>query len=399
MSKAKKPYKRSMDLLNVFISYPNHIIQTWCSKTNKRNIKMKVKSKVGILNFQYSKHNYGAVLQAAALEYTIDSLGYDAKHIDFQPVAKSTMRSKIGKILRKLNLKKWHETKIFNEEAFEVFRSQFIKRTTKIHTKKEFRNLTKNLDTVVVGSDQVWRSRMSGDVLAFFLAYVPKKVKRVSYAASFGSSEWEAKNDRKLTKRIKSELKLFEKISVRESSGVDICRDIFSVEATHVLDPLLLVDTEFYNKVISSSNDVMSSNVVYYKLDGNSAFFHDLKVIGNNYGAKPQNIYLKQSDIKSYQEVSDWLKMIYNSKVVITDSFHCICLALRFDKTVIYCPNESRGQARMDSLFEMFDVELNSVKFNVSSEMYLLSKPKTVDLILKEKREESLDFLVKALRI
>lgn len=360
---------------------------------------MKVKSQVGILNFQYSKHNYGAVLQAAALEYTIDSLGYDVKHIDFQPVAKSTIRSNVGKILRKLKLGRWSKSKILNEEAFEVFRNKFVRRTVKIHTKKEFRNLTKNMDAVVVGSDQVWRSRMSGDVLAFFLAYVPKKVKRVSYAASFGSLEWEASDDKKLTKRITRELKLFEGISVRESSGVDICKEVFNVEAMHVLDPLLLVDNGFYNKVISSSNNVEKSDVVYYKLDTDSVFYNDLQIIGEHYTAKPKNLYLKEASPDSYQEVSDWLKMIYNSKVVITDSFHCICLALIFDKIVIYCPNQVRGQARMDSLFEMFDIELNSIKFNVSSEMYLLSKPKTIDLILKEKREESLDFLVKILGV
>ena len=186
---------------------------------------------------------------------------------------------------------------------------------------------------------------------------------------------------------------------MRESSGVDICKEVFNVESMHVLDPLLLVDNRFYNKVISSSDNIAKSDVVYYKLDTDSVFYNDLRIIGEHYNAKPKNLYLKEASPDSYQEVSDWLKMIYNSKVVITDSFHCICLALIFDKTVIYCPNQVRGQARMDSLFEMFDIELNSIKFNVSSEMYLLSKPKKIDLILKEKREESLGFLVKILGV
>ena len=39
--------------------------------------------KIGLLNFHYSDHNYGAVLQAAALADVINRLGYSVEHIDF----------------------------------------------------------------------------------------------------------------------------------------------------------------------------------------------------------------------------------------------------------------------------------------------------------------------------
>lgn len=357
------------------------------------------KPKVGILNFQYSKHNYGAVLQAAALEYTISSLGVDVKHIDFQSKEKFSIRTKIGKLLRTVGLKKSKLPTIFNEEAFEVFRSQFIKRTRVINTEKEFRIVTNNLDVVVVGSDQVWRPRMAKDPLAFFLAYVPEGINRVAYAASFGSSEWEASDDKKLTGRIKHELTQFKGISVRESSGVNICKEIFNVNAVHVLDPLLLVHSTFYKKVLSSSNITEFSEVVYYKLDGDNAFYKDLEVIGRHYNSSPENIYLQKEVINSYQEVADWLSLIYNSKVVVTDSFHCICLAILFDKIVIYCPNIKRGQARMDSLFQMLGITLDSVDLTLSSKMHKLCKPKAMNAVLDKKRKKSLLFLMKSLGV
>ena len=40
---------------------------------------------IGLLNFHYSDHNYGAVLQAAALADVISRLGYSVEHIDFIP--------------------------------------------------------------------------------------------------------------------------------------------------------------------------------------------------------------------------------------------------------------------------------------------------------------------------
>jgi hypothetical protein len=46
---------------------------------------MKKNKKIGLLNFHYSGHNYGAVLQAAALADVITQLGYSPEHIDFIP--------------------------------------------------------------------------------------------------------------------------------------------------------------------------------------------------------------------------------------------------------------------------------------------------------------------------
>ncbi|EIH6892421.1 hypothetical protein BFH61_002780, partial [Escherichia coli] len=47
-----------------------------------------MKNKIGILNFQYSDHNYGAVLQAVALENVLKQLGKNAEHINFIPKKK-----------------------------------------------------------------------------------------------------------------------------------------------------------------------------------------------------------------------------------------------------------------------------------------------------------------------
>lgn len=44
---------------------------------------MNLTQKVGILNFHYSDHNYGAVLQAAAVEHFLKNNGIDAEHIDY----------------------------------------------------------------------------------------------------------------------------------------------------------------------------------------------------------------------------------------------------------------------------------------------------------------------------
>lgn len=354
--------------------------------------------KVGILNFQYSTHNYGAVLQAAALERICRQLGHDAEHLDYMAKPKVSLKGRVGRLLRATGLRKTPKAnQVANEEAFERFRQSFINRTKRIKSAKEFPAVAKGFDSVVVGSDQVWRPAFAKDTIAFFLGYVPKGVDRVSYAASFGTAAWEQADDTVLTSKVQEELRQFKAISCREESGVEICKDVFGVEAAHVLDPLLLVDESFFEKVVSKSSVKPGARLVYYKLDSTPDFQDDLYVVGSELGSDAVNIYLKDSGFREYREVPDWLALIRNSEVVVTDSFHCICLGLRFGKEVIFCPNERRGQARLDSLFKKLGVEAESLPLDLKTPMSKLSKRGDIEAILRNERTHSLKFLADAL--
>jgi len=366
--------------------------------------------KVGILNFQYSNRNYGAVLQAAALEHILRQLGHDSRHIDFMTHPKISVKGRVGQLLRILGLrkigqllrilglrKKNRTQQIGNEEAFERFRCHFLNRTKRIVSAKGFADIAKEFDVVVVGSDQVWRPAFAKDPIAFFLGYVPNGTARVAYAASFGTSIWEQSGDIALTAKVKEELSKFKAISCREESGVDICRNVFDVEATHVLDPLLLVDDSFFEQIISKSSVKSRSKLVYYKLDFNQDFHDDLKKIGDTLGSDAVNIYLKNSHTRGYQDVPDWLSLIRNSEVVITDSFHCICLALRFGKEVLFCQNEKRGQTRLDSLFKKLLVNVTPLDLELKTPIFSLSNRSDVGAILEVERTNSLKFISDAL--
>lgn len=354
--------------------------------------------KVGILNFQYSTHNYGAVLQAAALEHICRQLGHEAAHLDFMAKSKVTFRGRIGRLLRKLGLRKMPKTNsIGNEAGFERFRQRFINRTKRISSANEFRVTAQGFNAVIVGSDQVWRPAFAKDTIAFFLGYVPEGVHRIAYAASFGTATWEQAGDTLLTQKVQKELKQFKAISCREESGVTICKDVFGVDAVHVLDPLLLVDDSFFDHMAAESSIQPGAKIVYYKLDTTLAFQEDLKKVGAQMGSDAVNIYLKDSSVREYREVPDWLGLIQNSEIVVTDSFHCICLALRFGKEVIYCPNDKRGQTRLESLFNKLEVELTPMDLELNTPMFKLSRRGDIGAILEEERAHSMQFLKGAL--
>lgn len=344
------------------------------------------KKKIGVLNFQYSTHNYGAVLQAAALEFILSQYGHDVEHIDYIPKRKKSFKSAIRILLSKTGLLKSNrKKKPENSQVFEKFRVKFINRSVLVETPEEFEQLSGNYDVVVVGSDQVWRPRMSSDPSVFFLKYVPSHVKRVAYAASFGAAEWELDMLHPLTKMAQDETSKFLSISCRETSGVQICKKIFGIEATHVLDPLLQVSDEFIESVLATA-EPSKSKLVYYKLDADDNFMKALSEIERQYACKAHNIYARNGNLNEYEEVAQWLRNISDADIVVSDSFHCICLGLRLGKTVIYSPNPRRGQARMDDLFNYLKIDLRKVELRETKTQILYSLKRSESFLLELKR-------------
>lgn len=356
------------------------------------------KKKIGVLNFQHSNHNYGAVLQAAALQYALSELGFDAIHIDYKPKKDGGIRKSIGKILRFLKIRKSNfKQSLKNKEAFERFREIYLRRTSEITTPAEFTAVSKEFDAVVVGSDQVWRPSMAGhDPIIYFLGSVPNGVNRVAYAASFGESVWEAEDNLELTSQVGRELRKFKAISCREDSGRDICERTFGLTAAHVLDPVLLVDENFFESIVKRS-DLDFHEIVYYKLDKEEEFNLFLRFIEDSTQKKPKNLFLKENCRHEFAEVADWVGGIYFSNTVITDSFHCLCLALLFSKEILYCPNVKRGQSRVESLFRDFRLHISKFYDVDGYVVYHVECPKTeFRQILESKRSKSRSFILNA---
>src|SRR5690606_15864360 len=101
-------------------------------------------------------------------------------------------------------------------------------------------------DTYIVGSDQCWRPKYSPNITNYFLDFLNDKqnVIRISYAASFGTSDWEFNEPE--TKMCRDLIQKFDAVSVRESSGIELCQKYLDKEAQHVLDPTMLLELDDY---------------------------------------------------------------------------------------------------------------------------------------------------------
>jgi hypothetical protein len=358
-----------------------------------------MKYNVGVLNFQYSDHNYGAVLQGYALQHKLKSYGLNVEHINFKPKAPSGLLQKLKK---RIKIFLTNDALVKDTAVFERFRMSFLHRS-----RQEFNSLDDlmkesfNYEHAIVGSDQVWRARKNGEYAeVYFLSFLARNVNKVAYAASFGTDCWEYEDDENQTSKFAQLARQFNAISVRENTGVDICEVNFNVDAIHVLDPTLLSSSQIFEDIASSSSVSASTKIVHYKLDKTPEFYDLLSKIESIKGLDSLDIYHKRvGKHKEFYEVNDWLKFIFDSKLVITDSFHCVCFSILFRKDFLIISNEERGNARLESLLELLQIEDRVIDVNQP-----LSEVKSIDYsrvyeILEIERSNSEQFLLKALGI
>jgi len=192
---------------------------------------------IGLLTF-YTYNNYGALLQTYATLHTLRGLGFECDIINLRRRPKNKLIS-------------YFYNQICNRN-FHLFREEFLNPCTKeYYTGDDLSELNSKYDCFLVGSDQVWRPQLTGDLaLNYFLDFADEKSLKISYASSFGISTWTERPDS--TSIVKDLLQRFDAISVREDSGVEICKNVFGVNATLVLDPTLLLSEQDYTDLLGS---------------------------------------------------------------------------------------------------------------------------------------------------
>lgn len=159
-----------------------------------------MKKKIAILT-QPLHDNYGGLLQSYALKEMLSSFGHRVEIINRRKkkpsqikILASTLKNKVtGREVRKKKLSK-QQKNIISENTL-AFREKYIPDLSElIISSKKMKELNnKGFDAYVVGSDQCWRPRYSPCITNYFLDFAAhqKNIKRIAYAASFGTSEWE----------------------------------------------------------------------------------------------------------------------------------------------------------------------------------------------------------------
>lgn len=309
--------------------------------------------KIGILTFHWAQ-NYGAVLQCYALKSKLEELGHQVYIIDRVPQYQGILRDVYHRVSFK-HFWSWWKFRHFNREYL-------IPKTRRYPTMEALalHFASEKLDAVVVGSDQVWRWGMMG--YNYFLDFVDAKTTRkYAYAASFGLSHW---TDNGLsTAQVARLLAEFSDISVRERSGVTLCKRIFGVEATQVIDPTLLYDADFYEERLLKDFPRKKGIQVVSCILGkeNQEQCKKISRWADEHGLSYIELYhtsctfpdLIQSEVRClHLSVQEWLEHIRSAEYVVTNSFHCTVFSILFRKKFVVLDNYSGGTDRIRTLLD-----------------------------------------------
>lgn len=363
--------------------------------------------------------NYGCILQNYALQMVLKSLGHEPvtlektlllPHLPIwrQPLA-IIKRFLLHNIMGKKDiLVPFHEWK-YNKDIPIVtkYTRTFVLSHIDIRELASLSEVKKNdYDAFVVGSDQVWRpsynyQSMQEMYLTFTLDW---NVKRIAYAASLGTDKWELSAED--TSFYMPYVKKFDAVSVREDSAMDLLKNNYGIEATHVLDPTMLLSSDIYIS-LAGTQPKSSGSLMVHILDMSEDKQRVVNRIGNDFGLSPFMVSQEfpETDLSVPVErriqppVEKWLRGIIDAEVVFSDSFHACVFSILFNKPFIAFCNMERGASRFQSLLKMFGLERLLI---FRSDGYSSELIKNIDFIevnrrLIKYREISMKFLSEAL--
>lgn len=380
--------------------------------------------KIGILT-QSLQANYGGLLQNYALQQVLLRAGHEVETIDWTPSNKS-LRYRLYRIkctilsflfpkkYLKLRYQPTDEEKKVIQQHTNHFISTYIHHTKTIMFKDGFSRQAKvgKYDAYVVGSDQVWRPRYNAFLTSMFLDFAKEeKPKRIAYAASFGTDQWEFTQE--MTSICAPLAQKFDFVSVREDSGVKLCKEHLGVDAVHVLDPTLLLTKEDYIHLIEAEKEPKAKGTLFnYILDPDTVKSAFINRVAKERGLKSFQVLPKcqaetrtKDNVKNHIDdcvfpgVTTWLRAFMDAEMTIVDSFHGMVFSIIFNKPFWAIGNVSRGMSRFTSLLKMFHLEDRLLDADHLDDVDF-SKPidwTKVNGILEEKREECRNLLYKTL--
>lgn len=373
--------------------------------------------KIGILT-QPLHTNYGGLLQNYALQQTLMRAGHEVETVDWDfkegnDIREMLYRQKI-KIKHALLPSKYPSLRYRpNTEENSIIRQNtnhfidtYINHTDTIRSYNGFFKQAGigGYNAFVVGSDQCWRPCYNSYLSAMFLDFVQDStVKRIAYAASFGTNNWEFTSQQ--TALCAPLARKFDMITVREDSGVDLCREYLGVNAVHVLDPTMLLTKYDYIRLVESEKEPKSEGTLFnYILDPDAKKTAFIQRVAETRGLVPFQVLPKcqeenrtKDDIKKriedcvFPSVTAWLRAFMDAEMIIVDSFHGMVFSIVFNKPFWVIGNEGRGMGRFTSLLKMFHLEERLLDGNSLGDIDFLNPIDwdSVNAILNEMREKS----------
>lgn len=302
-------------------------------------------SKTAFIITMHCPLNYGAILQTYALQTYIESLGIKVRVIDYRPeyIVDDQSYMYVGDVrFKRLAILRWAyrlskaPSKFKRIKAFKLFSNNELHLTPTFHTFAEIKAANLIGDFFICGSDQIWNV-VSGAYKdpSYFLGFVPDNIKKISYAASGNLPITNETKDITIPM-----INRIDCISMREESTIETIQPYVNKAISHVCDPVFLLSSESWRMLYKGHSRLRLKGkyVLAYPM-GNGvdkviqkairiANHLNLPVYLLSASQRRDSRITKQFNVNPY----DFLSLIDNAEVIVTNSFHGTSFSIIFKK-------------------------------------------------------------------
>jgi hypothetical protein len=354
---------------------------------------------IGILTF-YNTINYGAILQAYALQKKINSftveneiIRYECKAIREREISSLSESFRSMKTLLKYLLINRYER--IKKQKFESFTREYLSLSEQVYKRDNIVNSMKTYDSYIVGSDQVWNLNLTGEDYSFFLDFESNGLKKNAYAGSFGYSTIPVNYKERCAQLLSN----FSISTVREETGKNIIKQLLDKEVPVVLDPTLLLQSHEWLELVDDTLKYNNYILLYFIHNKNETFEYarrlakktGYKLVYINISPKPG---FGMINLRALSPI-EFLNLFKNAKYIITGSFHGVAFSINFNKKFFFEKDKKVNSynSRIENLISTLHLEEREIGIlnNMEQDINYLE----VDRKLEELRKESLTYLMK----
>lgn len=310
-------------------------------------------------------YNLGASLQAYALQHYLEKIGHDVEIIDYKPeylskhhklwlVANPKFNKPFIKQLYLLAKLPGRLIALKRKKVFDSFTSKYLRLTRRYNSYEELKNDAPEADCYIAGSDQIWNTLFrNGRDTAFYLDFGNQNIKRISYAASFATPEIVPE----YREFVKDKLKRINHVSIREKISLPLLESLGRKDGVAVCDPVFLLNKNEWEQNIGCDK-YEQAFILVYLTNKSSQIENIAKKIAQRTGWK---IYVVGAIRERYANKCfinvgpfDFIRLIRDSKFVISNSFHATAFSIIFEKNFCVVNREEEINERMKSVLNDF---------------------------------------------
>ena len=364
---------------------------------------MKDNIKIGIMTY-YAVHNYGAALQAFALQYTLRKFGVETEFLRYFDKHNESPKGNGGSKLRVLlsnrtlliellfhpsRFLRVHKVSHKKNDAFNDFKKNYLKCSAEpYYDSEDLKTANFLYDGFVTGSDMVW-TPIGQNLSAYFLQFADKG-KRFSYSPSMtGCSNYSAED----VTQIKNYLNSMDIISCREQEGCDFVKELIGHEVFHTLDPTILLSKEDWCKALNIKiNKPAKPYILCYNFKGlPKKAYKEVHRIAKERGWDILYVPMERSEVYSNLQhgltngcgPKEFVELFFNASFCVSNGYHGFLFSLISENPFIVYHREKENawksnETRISDFMDMLgirnryldlddDISDSLLEFNVTS--------------------------------